>query len=44
MAKKMKFNGLEKIKGVIIDCDDWQEHGLITTTFKKKRHDLKNHF
>jgi flagellar biosynthesis regulator FlbT len=35
--KEKNLNGLEKIKGVIIEGRNWADLDLITTTFKKKR-------
>lgn len=38
MRVKNKFNGLERLKDIIITNEDWQNNGLLTTTMKKKRH------
>lgn len=42
--KENKLNSLEKIKGLIVDTRDWQNLGLITNSFKKKRNELKKFY
>jgi long-subunit acyl-CoA synthetase (AMP-forming) len=44
MRKKMKFNSLERIQRIHIETDSWQRLDLITTSFKKKRNDLKIYY
>lgn len=44
VRKKMKFNSLEKIKKIYIEIDSWQRLGFVTTSFKKKRYDLKVYY
>ena len=44
IASDKSFNNLEKIKGVIVDTKDWKKEGLVTTSMKKKRKDIENHF
>lgn len=39
-----EFNSLEKIRDLIISTENWEEKDLMTTTLKKKRHDLKKYF
>lgn len=40
IRKEHEFNGLEKIKDLIISCNSWENDGLLTTTMKKKRHKI----
>jgi len=44
VANENKLNGLEKIKGVILEGTNWGELDLITPSFKKKRNKLKSYY
>lgn len=44
IASAEKFNSLEKVRGIIIENRPWLDLDLITTSFKKKRHDLTNFY
>ena len=43
-AKEVKFNGLEVPKGLVFNEVPFAEMGLLTTSFKQKRNDIKDHF
>lgn len=44
MRKDNKFNSLERIKDILITTDDWNEKDLITSTFKKKRNQIRDFY
>lgn len=43
-AKECKFNRLEMPRGIIFNSTPFAELGLMTTSFKPKRNDIKNFF
>lgn len=43
-AKEVKFNKLEIPKAVVLNETPFADLGLLTTSFKPKRNDIKNHF
>jgi long-chain acyl-CoA synthetase len=43
-AKESKFNRLEIPRGVLFNSAPFAELGLVTTSFKPKRNDIKNYF
>lgn len=43
-AKENKFNGLEVPKGAVLNATPFADLGLLTTSFKPKRNEIKNHF
>lgn len=44
IAKEKKFNGLQKIKGLIIEAQSLETLDLQTTSFKKKRHMIQERY
>lgn len=44
IQKQEKFNSLEKIKDIWIETRNWQDLDLITSSFKKKRYNLKEFY
>ena len=43
-AKECKFNRLEIPRGILFNSTPFAEIGLVTTSFKPKRNDIKNYF
>ena len=43
-ANKQKFNKLEQLKMIKIETTPWAELDLLTTTFKKKRNVMRDHY
>lgn len=43
-AKEVKFNRLEIPKGIVFNVVPFADLGLLTTSFKPKRNDIKTHF
>jgi long-chain acyl-CoA synthetase len=43
-GKENKFNSLEIPKGVVFNETPFADLGLLTTSFKPKRNEIKNHF
>lgn len=44
MSFDHKFNGLERIKGLLIVSDNWEQLGFYTTTVKKKRNIIRDYY
>ena len=44
IVKSQKLNSLEKIQDMYIDTNSWMDLDLITTSFKKKRFELKRYY
>lgn len=44
MSFEHKFNGLERIKGLLIVSDNWEQKGFYTATVKKKRNVIRDYY